>query len=168
MNCLGEFYLCVPKPFEIKADNQGPKFSVVEENRGAGIISLDLGVRTFITQAVRRHTSAHAPNPQEKICNLTDECYRRFAIWLCENHHMILFPEFKTQGMVKECGSRKIYSKTAKANVDCVCSTNTVSIIGLRSSSARNTLAKHADFAESSSQIWAVQRSLIVHLANPS
>ena len=34
---------------EIKTDNQGPKFSVVEEKKGAGIISLDPGVRTFMT-----------------------------------------------------------------------------------------------------------------------
>ena len=38
-----------PKPLEIKTDNQGTKFSVVEENRGSGIISLDPGVRTFMT-----------------------------------------------------------------------------------------------------------------------
>ena len=49
INCLGEFYLCIPKPLEIGADNQGPRFSVAEENRGAGIISLDPGVRTFMT-----------------------------------------------------------------------------------------------------------------------
>ncbi|CAJ0842442.1 10088_t:CDS:1 [Entrophospora sp. SA101] len=49
MNRLGEFYLCIPKTLEIKADNQDPKFSVVEENKGAGIISLDPGVRTFMT-----------------------------------------------------------------------------------------------------------------------
>ena len=42
INRLGEFYLCIPKPLEIRADNQGPEFSVAEENRGAGIIS---GVR---------------------------------------------------------------------------------------------------------------------------
>ena len=45
INRLGEFYLCIPKPLEIKADNQGPKFSVVEEKKDAGIISLDPGVR---------------------------------------------------------------------------------------------------------------------------
>ena len=49
INRIGEFYLCIPKPLEIKADNQGPKFSVVEEKKGAGIISLDPGVRTFMT-----------------------------------------------------------------------------------------------------------------------
>src|SRR5205809_5070781 len=49
INRLGEFYLCIPRPLEIKADNQGPKFSVVEEKKGAGIISLDPGVRTFMT-----------------------------------------------------------------------------------------------------------------------
>ena len=42
-------YLCIPRPLEIKTDNQGPKFSVVEEKKGAGIISLDPGVRTFMT-----------------------------------------------------------------------------------------------------------------------
>src|SRR5437016_9403055 len=47
INRLGEFYLCIPRPLEIKADNQDPKFSVVEEKKGAGIISLDPGVRTF-------------------------------------------------------------------------------------------------------------------------
>ncbi|CAJ0831679.1 9556_t:CDS:2 [Entrophospora sp. SA101] len=35
--------LCIPKPLEIMA----PKFLMVEENRSAGIISLDPGVRTF-------------------------------------------------------------------------------------------------------------------------
>jgi hypothetical protein len=49
INRLGEFYLCIPKPLEIKADKQGPKFSVVEEKKDSGIISLDLGVRTFMT-----------------------------------------------------------------------------------------------------------------------
>src|SRR5947209_1117368 len=57
INRLGEFYLCIPKPLEIKADNQGPKFSVVEEKKGAGIISLDPGVREHsllaITQMVK-------------------------------------------------------------------------------------------------------------------
>ena len=49
VNRLGEFYLCIPKPLEIRADNQGPKLSVAEENRGAGIISLGPEVRTFMT-----------------------------------------------------------------------------------------------------------------------
>src|SRR5437764_10972016 len=42
---VNEFYLCIPRPLEIKTDNQGPKFSVVDEKKGAGIISLDPGVR---------------------------------------------------------------------------------------------------------------------------
>ena len=49
INRLGEFYLCIPKSLEIKTDKQGHKFSVVEEKKGSGIISLDLGVRTFMT-----------------------------------------------------------------------------------------------------------------------
>lgn len=42
---LGEFYLCIPKPLEIKSDNQAPEFPTYEE----GIVSIDPGVRTFAT-----------------------------------------------------------------------------------------------------------------------
>src|SRR5689334_9171836 len=30
----------------------------------------------------------------KKIRNLVDECYRKLARWLCENHHVILLFEF--------------------------------------------------------------------------
>src|SRR5436853_4537598 len=46
----------------------------------------------------------------KKIRNLVDECHRKFARWLCENHHVVLLPEFKTKNMVKR-GFRKIHSK---------------------------------------------------------
>ena len=46
---MNSIYVSIPKPLEIKTDNQDPKFSVVEEKKGAGIISLDPGVRTFMT-----------------------------------------------------------------------------------------------------------------------
>src|SRR2546430_14355088 len=49
----------------------------------------------------------------KKIRNLVDECHRKFARWLCENHHVVLLPEFKTKNMVKR-GFRKIHSKTAR------------------------------------------------------
>ncbi|RHZ50278.1 hypothetical protein Glove_502g13 [Diversispora epigaea] len=42
MNQLGEFYLCIPQPLEIWAENQGPIQS-------DAVIALDPGVRTFIT-----------------------------------------------------------------------------------------------------------------------
>ncbi|RHZ71064.1 hypothetical protein Glove_262g33 [Diversispora epigaea] len=41
MNRLGEFYLCIPKPLEIRTENQGPLFSEIQEK--------DPGVRTFMT-----------------------------------------------------------------------------------------------------------------------
>lgn len=43
---LGNFYLCVLSPIEIRSDNQAPKSKI--ENEG-NIISLDPGVRTFMT-----------------------------------------------------------------------------------------------------------------------
>ena len=43
MNRLGEFYLCIPQPLKIWAENQGPTQS--ED----AVIALDPGVRTFIT-----------------------------------------------------------------------------------------------------------------------
>jgi len=43
MNRLGEFYLCVPMPLDVRAESQGPAESDV------GVISLDPGIRTFMT-----------------------------------------------------------------------------------------------------------------------
>lgn len=48
MNRLGEFYLCIPKPLELRTENQGP-FIVSEEQRRTRLVSLDPGVRTFMT-----------------------------------------------------------------------------------------------------------------------
>ncbi|RHZ63146.1 hypothetical protein Glove_332g19 [Diversispora epigaea] len=42
MNRLEEFYLCIPKALEIRTENQGPL-------KGLGVITLDPGVRTFMT-----------------------------------------------------------------------------------------------------------------------
>ncbi|CAB4434289.1 unnamed protein product [Rhizophagus irregularis] len=48
MNRLGEFYLCIPKPFELRTENQGP-FIVSKEQRRTRLISLDPGVSMFMT-----------------------------------------------------------------------------------------------------------------------
>lgn len=42
---MGEFYLCIPKPLEIRDENQAPNYTRKER----GIIALDPGVRTFMT-----------------------------------------------------------------------------------------------------------------------
>ncbi|CAG8694434.1 18931_t:CDS:2, partial [Racocetra fulgida] len=42
---LGEFFLCIPMPLEIRGENQAPQWTRIEE----GILSLDPGVRTFST-----------------------------------------------------------------------------------------------------------------------
>ena len=44
-NRLGEFYLCIPMPLEIRSDNQTPKWKKIED----GILAIDPGVRTFAT-----------------------------------------------------------------------------------------------------------------------
>jgi len=45
---LGEYYLCIPMPLEIRHENQVP--ATTNDNHGmAGVISLDPGVRTFQT-----------------------------------------------------------------------------------------------------------------------
>ena len=98
----------------------------------------------------------------KKIRNLVDECHRRLARWLCENHHVVLLPEFKTKDMVKkhclEKSTLKLHGQTTVFTN--ICSTNPASTLGSRSSSAlKNTLAKYVDVVESSSQIWVVQRS---------
>ena len=54
----------------------------------------------------------------KKIHNLVDECHhRKFAKWLCENHHVILLPEFKTKDMVKCDSFRK--KSTLKLRDEC-------------------------------------------------
>jgi len=45
VNRLGEFYLCIPQPLDIRAENQGP----ILQKEGSGVISLDPGVCTFMT-----------------------------------------------------------------------------------------------------------------------
>lgn len=42
---LGEFYLCIPMPLEIRSENQAPQWQKIED----GILALDPGVRTFCT-----------------------------------------------------------------------------------------------------------------------
>lgn len=49
MDHLGNFYLCIPMPLEVRTDNQGPMFSMAQEEGGSGVIALDPGVRTFMT-----------------------------------------------------------------------------------------------------------------------
>lgn len=45
----GHYYLCVPKPLEARSEDQAPVFNEVQKSKGAGIVALDPGVRTFQT-----------------------------------------------------------------------------------------------------------------------
>jgi hypothetical protein len=46
---LGHSYLCIPKPLEVRLESQKPAFISDEELRGARVIALDPGIRTFQT-----------------------------------------------------------------------------------------------------------------------
>jgi putative transposase len=46
---LGQYYLCVSKPLEIRFENQGLKFTKKQESQGADVIALNPGVRCFQT-----------------------------------------------------------------------------------------------------------------------
>jgi putative transposase len=148
VNRLGEFYICIPQPLEIRTENQGPTQS--ED----AVIALDPGVRTFMTgydpsgyaiewgkndinriyrlchtydKIQSKHDSLHGKVHKQKryklrkvmrrihkkIRCLIDDCHHKFSRWLCQNYHIILLPEFKTQGMVRR-GKRRIRSKTAR------------------------------------------------------
>lgn len=50
---------------------------------------------------------------RKKIRNLVDDVHCKLAKWLCENHHIVLLPEFNTQRMVNRY-NRKINTKTAR------------------------------------------------------
>ncbi|CAG8818620.1 14370_t:CDS:2, partial [Gigaspora rosea] len=88
INRLGEFYLCIPEPLKIQAENQGPLFSENQEKR------------------VMLHI-------HKRICCLVHECHHKLTKWLCENYRIIILPEFRTQRMVRR-GQRRIGSKTAE------------------------------------------------------
>jgi hypothetical protein len=43
------YYLFLPKPVEVRSENQAPIFKEIQESMDAGILALDTGVRTFQT-----------------------------------------------------------------------------------------------------------------------
>jgi transposase len=45
----GHYYLCVPKPLEVRSESQAPVFNETQKSKGTGVIAIDLGVRTFNT-----------------------------------------------------------------------------------------------------------------------
>jgi len=47
------------------------------------------------------------------IKNKVNEVHRKLAVWLCENHRVILLPKFDTQRMISKL-DRKIGRKTAR------------------------------------------------------
>lgn len=50
----------------------------------------------------------------KRIRCLVHECHCKLTKWLCENYHIIILPEFRTQRMIRR-GQRRIGSKTARA-----------------------------------------------------
>jgi putative transposase len=49
MNRLGQFFLCIPRPLEVRCENQAPAYTPEQERDGAGVVALDPGIRTFQT-----------------------------------------------------------------------------------------------------------------------
>jgi hypothetical protein len=45
----GHYYLCVPKPLEARSESQAPIFNETTKSKGASVIAVDPGVRTFNT-----------------------------------------------------------------------------------------------------------------------
>jgi len=45
----GHYYLCVPKLLEARSESQAPVFNEIQKSKGAGVIAIDPGVRTFNT-----------------------------------------------------------------------------------------------------------------------
>jgi hypothetical protein len=45
----GHYYLCVPKPLEVRSESQAPIFNERQKSKSAGVIAIELGARTFNT-----------------------------------------------------------------------------------------------------------------------
>jgi putative transposase len=52
---------------------------------------------------------------RRRVKNLVRDLHCRLAKALCETYHAVLFPAFKTSGMVVQRGHRRISSKTVRA-----------------------------------------------------
>ncbi|CAG8675404.1 8414_t:CDS:2, partial [Racocetra persica] len=103
-----------------------------QEKGGSGVIALNPGVHTFMIgydpseMAVEwgkndignKHTRYRLRRVMlcihKRIHCLVHECHRKLVIWLCENYHVIILPEFCTQRVIRR-GQRRIGSKTARA-----------------------------------------------------
>jgi putative transposase len=51
---------------------------------------------------------------RKRVQNLVRDLHCKLAKFLCERYHVVLIPEFETQGMIRR-GQRRIGSKTARA-----------------------------------------------------
>lgn len=140
----GNFFLCIPKPLDIRGENQAPPDK---------LIALDPGVRTFQTgftddseimefgkkdidkvfslcrhldrlqskwsQSDTRHRERYrlrkaAKRVRTRIQNLVRDCHHKVAKYLCENFTIVLLPLFETRHMVSRI-KRRIGSKTVRA-----------------------------------------------------
>lgn len=142
---LGDFYLCILSPLEMRSDNGESK----------GIISLDPGVRTFMTgydhsgscyewgkndmDRVTRlavmsdklissskdkritHRKRYGLKKaylriNQKIRRLVNDLHEKLTRWLVDNYKVVIIPEFNTSSIIKR-GDRKIRNKTARSMV---------------------------------------------------
>jgi len=140
----GNYYLCIPKPLDIRSENQAPKDK---------LIALDPGVRTFqtgytddseimefgkqdigkilslcrhldklqskwsqpdVTHRKRYRLRRAAKRMRTRIQDLVRDCHHKVAKYLCENFTTVLLPLFETRHMVSRI-KRRIGSKMARA-----------------------------------------------------
>lgn len=72
-NKRGEWYFCMPLPLDKRGENQAPQFQQEEIEQGAGVVALDLGVRTFQTTFNNKGEIHHwGPSDMSRIHRL---CY---------------------------------------------------------------------------------------------
>jgi len=80
---LNEYFMCVLKPLEPKSENQRPVFSGESKRRGAGIIALDPGVRTFMTgydpSGMVYEWGAKDLNRIYRLCHALDDLQSRWS-----------------------------------------------------------------------------------------
>jgi putative transposase len=87
-------------------------------NRKAGRIETRA---TKINGRKKRRLVAVASRIRKRSIDLVNELHRKFAIWLCQNHDVVLLPKFDTRSIVRKRSektgkwTRKIGKKTAGA-----------------------------------------------------
>lgn len=140
---FGHYYFCLPRESPIRSESQAPTLDdhVVSLDPGVRTFQTCYSATGLVTEwgkddmnlifqecyaadrlqgRLKRVTGSKRYKRRmawlRKLVRIQDkikEVHRKLAVWLCENHRIVLIPNFETQQMIRR-KARKLRSKTAR------------------------------------------------------